>query len=265
MNWPLASTAKSISLSQRYWEIDLLRGIAIIMMVTYHLMWDLWFFRILPHLVLYTGFWKYFQRTTASLFVLLVGVSLTLSYRSRQRKLGNKDKDLADEFLYFFRRGRIIFSWGMLISLVTWLAGTGAIHFGILHLIGASIILAWPFLRGRWTNLILGALLIGFDWFVGTTRVDTIWLVWLGFKPVAYAAVDYFPLIPWFGLVLIGIFLGNILYTAKGLRFPLADLSWLPLIQLLSLLGRHSLIIYLIHQPLLIGILIAFGLVVNAG
>ncbi|MBV7337162.1 DUF1624 domain-containing protein [Chloroflexi bacterium TSY] len=149
----------------------------------------------------------------------------------------------------------------MVISFGTWLAGTGAIHFGILHLIGASIILAWPFLGGRWTNLLLGTLLIGLDWFVSSIRVDTLWLVWLGFKPVAYAAVDYFPLIPWFGVVLIGLFLGNTLYTHKGLCFSLIDLSKIPPIQLLGLLGRHSLLIYLIHQPLLVGILVALGLI----
>ncbi|MBV7337163.1 DUF1624 domain-containing protein [Chloroflexi bacterium TSY] len=86
----LPSVAKATPRAQRYWEVDALRGVAIIMMVTYHLMWDLWFFRILPDVVLYTGFWKYFQRTTASLFILLVGISLTLSYRRIKRKPPSK-------------------------------------------------------------------------------------------------------------------------------------------------------------------------------
>ena len=66
---------------QRYWEIDTLRGVAIVMMVIFHLMWDLVSFAITPDVVLYAGFWKYFQRTTAITFLLLVGVSLTVSSR----------------------------------------------------------------------------------------------------------------------------------------------------------------------------------------
>ena len=75
----------------RFWEVDTLRGVAIVMMVIFHFMWDLWAYRIMPDLVLYAGFWKYFQRTTASLFIVLVGVSMTLSYRAAIRSKGNTD------------------------------------------------------------------------------------------------------------------------------------------------------------------------------
>ena len=64
--------------SQRYWEIDILRGIAIIMMVVYHLLWDLLLFNLVTDITLQAGLWKYFQRTTASLFIILVGVSLAV-------------------------------------------------------------------------------------------------------------------------------------------------------------------------------------------
>ena len=73
---------------QRFWEVDALRGVAIVMMVIFHLMWDLWAFHVLPDVVLWAGFWKYFQRTTATLFIMLVGVSLTLSYRRAAAKQG---------------------------------------------------------------------------------------------------------------------------------------------------------------------------------
>ena len=85
------------------------------MMVIFHFMWDLWAFGILPNVVLYAGFWKYFQRTTASLFIVLVGVSLTISY---QRALAAR----GPHGLYwkFFRRGLMIFGLGMVITLVLW-------------------------------------------------------------------------------------------------------------------------------------------------
>lgn len=240
----------------RYWEIDALRGVAIIMMVIFHLMWDFWFFRILPEVVLYAGFWKYFQRTTAILFLLLVGVSLTVS-RRRVLETPGKQK-LAAKFLL---RGLRILGWGLVISLGVWASGTGYVHFGILHLIGASIILAYPLLAYRWLNLALWAGLFVAGSFVQTLRVDFSWLVWLGLRPLGYAPNDYFPLIPWFGVVLLGVFIGNTLYQPTGRLIPLPDLSNAPPIRLLQWLGRHSLPIYLVHQPLLLVILYALGLV----
>jgi len=62
----------------RYPEIDLVRGIAILMMILFHTVFDLFFFRILP-VEVYSGFWRYFALATASLFLLIVGISLTIS------------------------------------------------------------------------------------------------------------------------------------------------------------------------------------------
>src|SRR5262245_9611050 len=118
--------------TRRLWEIDALRGVAIIMMVIYHLMWDLYFFAVLPNIALQVGFWKYFQRTTATLFLTLVGVSLVVSnMRERQANPGQRIP-----FRKFLERGARIFGWGMVISLVVRIAGIGKIDFGVLHLIG---------------------------------------------------------------------------------------------------------------------------------
>lgn len=241
----------------RFWELDALRGVAIIMMVIFHLMWDLWFFGVLPDVELYAGFWKYFQRTTATLFIGLVGVSLTVSYR-RKRRRSNATGSL---FPYFARRGLTLIAWGVLFHLVVWTLGIGVVHFGVLHLIGTSIILAYPFLTLRWPNLFLGLGIIALGGYVAGIHPDTAWWVWLGMHPIPYAAVDYFPLIPWFGVVLLGIFIGNTLYDENGLKIALPDLShWLP-VRTLGFLGRHSLFIYLIHQPLLFAILVLIGVI----
>lgn len=241
----------------RLWEIDALRGVAIVMMVIFHLMWDLWFFRILPGVVLYAGFWKYFQRTTAILFLLLVGVSLTVSYR---RATGRADGN-GQLWPKFLGRGLRTFGWGMVISLGVWLAGVGNVHFGILHLIGVSISLAYPLLTYRWLNLALWAIFFVAGGWLQTVRVEFPWLVWLGLQPVRYAPNDYFPLIPWFGVVLLGVFLGNTFYGQQGRLVPLPDWPAAPPARLLQFLGRHSLTIYLIHQPLLVAILFALGLI----
>ena len=251
-------TAPSRSVPRaRFWEIDTLRGVAIVMMVFYHLLWDLKFWGVMPDLVLASGFWKYFQRTTASLFILLVGVSLAVSYQRLARARGGSQ----GLFGGFLRRGLRIFTIGVAMSLVIRLAGTGYVHFGVLHLIGLSIIVAYPFLRFKWLNLALWAIFFTAGYFIESVRVDTVWLVWLGLKPDFYYPVDYFPLIPWFGVVLLGIFLGNTLYGESGRRFMLPDYSAFFPFRFLSFLGRHSLLIYVIHQPLLLLLLALFGLI----
>ncbi len=231
----------------------MVRGVAIIMVVIYHLAWDLgalagW------DINMHSGFWHYFQRVTATIFILLVGLSLTLGY-SRGNDPTKKS------FSHYLRRGLKLFGWGMVITVVTWLLlRRGYVQFGILHFIGLAIVIAFPFLRLGFINLGVGLMLMVLGNFTNGITVLTAWLVWLGFMPEGYYAVDYFPLIPWFGLVLIGIFLGNMLNVAK-LSIRLPDLSPLPPIAFLSLLGRKSLLIYLIHQPILILSLVLIGVI----
>ncbi|MCB0201186.1 MAG: DUF1624 domain-containing protein, partial [Anaerolineae bacterium] len=140
----------------RLWEIDALRGIAIIMMVVYHLLWDLSSMGGLD-IAMRSGFWGVWQNITASLFTGLVGLSMTLSYaNARQRQ------PTGSLWPKFFLRGLTIFSWGVVISIVTYVAlgPMFYVRFGILQLIGTSIIIAYPLLRFRWLNLALGILVI---------------------------------------------------------------------------------------------------------
>lgn len=241
---------------RRFWELDALRGVAIIMVVIYHLAWDLkamagW------DIDLYAGFWHYFQRVTATTFILLVGISLTLSYR---RVSGQRPNPAL--FGKYARRGARLFAFGLVISAVTWVVlRQGYVQFGILHFIGVAIILAYPLLRYRYLNLALGLSILFVASWVSSIPVETGWLIWLGFLPPAYYAVDYFPLFPWFGVVLLGIFIGNTVYDPARRWGPLPNLSPTPVVQGLNLLGRHTLAIYLLHQPVLIAALILLGIV----
>ena len=250
-----ASAAKTTARSTRFWEVDALRGWAIVLMVIYHLLWDLWLFQVLPNIVLYDGFWKYFQRYIAISFIMLVGVSMTLSYRQAVRKRGNAQ----GLFPKFLKRGLKIFGLGVVISAVVWVAGVGYLHFGVLHLIGFSIIAAYPLVRYRWPNFFLWMAFFVAGYFLQEPTVDFTGLVWLGCMPPNYNPLDYFPVIPWFGVVLLGVFVGNTLYDADGRRFFLPDWGDFPPFRLLEFLGRHSLVIYLIHQPILFAILFALG------
>jgi uncharacterized membrane protein len=175
---------------------------------------------------------------------------LTLSYSKAQKTLTKNNMQFK-----FIRRGLFIFSLGLLITFVTWIyLPRGFIVFGVLHCIGISILLAYPLIRYNIQPLLLGILLIVVGIFIETLTFDFPWLVWLGFTPSDFYTIDYFPLLPWFGVVLIGVSIGNTFYVNGIRKFALNDKTHLLIVKIITFLGRHSLIIYLIHQVILIGI-----------
>lgn len=236
-----------VSKNTRMWEIDTLRGIAVIMMICFHTLYDLNYFQYIS-INLHDNYFLVYVYFTASLFLVLVGISMTLSY-SKAKKTFTKSK----LFWKFLSRGLFIFCLGLLITFVSWLyLPKGFIIFGILHCIGISIILAYPFIRYVIQPFILGLFFIAIGIFLKTLIFDFSWLVWLGFIPYNFYTVDYFPLLPWLGFVLIGISIGNILYENSLRKFVLKDKTSLKIIKITTFLGRHSLIIYFLHQIILI-------------
>lgn len=230
----------------RYWEVDLLRGIAVAMMIAFHAIYDLDFFSSQDLVDVHSGIWPLFAKATASIFLLLVGVSLNIS-SARARIRGE------DRFFRYLCRGVGIFSWGMVITLSTMLLlEEGFVVFGVLHLIGISIILSSPLLKRPLLDLLLGSVAISVGLLIRQFSFDSPWLLWLGFVPRHFYSVDYFPLLPWFGVVLVGIFLGNLLYPEGARRVSLPDPSFRPPAKQICSVGRNSLAIYLIHQPILI-------------
>jgi uncharacterized membrane protein len=234
----------------RFREIDFTRGVAILMMIVFHTVFDLNFFMIAPVNVS-TGFWRWFAISTASLFLLVAGVSLVVSHaRSAGRLSGFA---LTKKFLY---RGAGIFALGLLVTLATWLfLHEGFIMFGILHLIGVSVMLSPLFFRFGKYNVLFGLLCIAGGFFIGTIQ-GPVWLLPLGIVPASFASVDYTPLIPWFGAVLVGMGMGEFLYSGGVRRFTaphLPDRIAAPV----AFLGQHSLVIYLVHQPVIILLLAA--------
>ncbi len=128
---------KQTNLETRFWEIDALRGLAIVMMILFHLVYDLDVFDIWI-VDRHSSFWPYFRIVIATMFILLVGVSL-----------------------------------GLLITLGTWLFSRERfVLFGILHFIGLSIILAYPFLELCFWNLLLGVLLIALGMYLEYARLE---------------------------------------------------------------------------------------------
>ena len=243
--------------NKRFWEIDFLRGIAILLMILFHALFDFNYFGGY-NFDLHSGLWLYVGRTSALMFIFLVGVSLTLSH-SNAIGMNMSKREMYKKYI---KRGGKIFSWGLIITLLTWLSlKDGVVVFGILHFIGLSIILAYPFLKLRPHNLTIGAGIIFAGLHLDKFAFDFPWLIWLGLKPHNFYTLDYYPLFPWFGIILIGIFVGNSLYPNYTRKFDLKDRSGFLPIRLFCMLGRRSLLIYLIHQPILIALLYLLDMV----
>ncbi len=244
-------------MSERFIELDAARGVAIIMMVIFHLVYDLAYLQYLSSTVYRTGFFYYFGLTTTILFIGIAGVSVTISGSRAEREKGKK------EILWkFLRRGLGLILLGMLISLCTYLflGGSGYVVFGILHLIGVCVILTPFFLRLRFINALIGFCIILITPLM-TQFSGPFWLIPIGIHPDTFYSVDYEPMLPWFGVFLLGMGIGSLLYPngitcfRKITRQNCVHLCMAPF----AAAGRHSLIIYLLHQPVIISILIILG------
>jgi len=234
----------------RFWEIDFLRGFAIILMIFFHIIYDLNFFSI-TNFRIYSGIILSIARLSASIFVVLAGISLSISYSKSKNWL--KTNDI---ILKFIKRGLKILFLGMIISVITWFyIPRGFVVFGILHFIGTSIILSLIFIRYRFINIIFGLFFIIVGFYLKSLTFDFNILIPLGFIPNNFWTIDYFPLFPWFGIFLIGISIGNIIYPDFKRKYEIKDLSKNLLVKSFCFLGRNSLLIYFLHQPIIIGII----------
>ena len=243
----------------RYREVDAARGVAIIAMIVFHTFYTLEFLQLLG-VEIHGGFWWYFARFIAASFLGLVGISLTLSYNKVKDRL-----DFSGLLVKFGLRSLLILGMGFIITAVTWigLPHNRMVLFGILHLIGVSVFMGFFLVRFTWANLAVFAVVLSGGIVLGEYRFDFPWLLWLGFRPMNYYPVDYLPLLPWFSFVALGIFTGNILYRDGKRRFPLPDLSKALPVRILEFIGRHSLVIYLFHIPVIYGILFLIKTLLN--
>jgi len=223
----------------RFYELDVLRGSAVIAMVVFHAFYDLDFLGYVS-IDLSSGFWWFFPRAIASVFIFVAGVSLALSYSGGRIRIS-----------HYIIRGAELLGVGLVITCVTYVFVPYAyIRFGILHFIGLATLLSFPFLRcDKRITVSAGVLTAVAGLMMRDVRVSFPYLFWLGLKPRHFYTLDYFPLLPWFSLILFGIVAGNILYPDHSRRWSMREVRDPGVI---SWLGRHSLLIYLLHQPVLL-------------
>ena len=218
-------------MTKRFWELDALRGISILCMVGIHLLYNLGVSLPLPLQLM--------QDWGGCIFLVLSGICVTLGHHP-------------------IRRGLVVLGCGMVCTLVTWglyalgLASSQLIiWFGVLHCLGVCMLL-WPLFE-RLSNKTLGILsgiLMIFGFYFRSLLLNVPFFVPLGIRFPGFASADYFPLLPNLGFFLLGALAGRRLYATGQSLFPHSRGN-----RFLCFCGRHSLMIYLLHQPILCGIL----------
>ncbi len=231
--------------------IDTVRGVMIFYVVIYHFLYDLLDFRLISPVWL---------TSTPMVIVHFINFSIFISFSGISCRLSRSN----------WKRGLRLLAAAYLVTLVTWVMDHGYyVRFGILHLLGLSALLFWA-LQSLWRLFakripaippkikrtaeyilpVLSLALFFLTYFtVFSQTFDIRFLGWLGFRNPGYASSDYFPVIPFFFLYLFGAFTGR--FIVRG-DFP----RWFYRIHIpfFDVVGRHTIWIYLLHQPVLYGI-----------
>ncbi|MDX1824718.1 MAG: heparan-alpha-glucosaminide N-acetyltransferase [Thiohalomonadales bacterium] len=230
--------------SSRFQLIDIFRGVAIVLMVLYHFCYDLEYFSLASFDFSHDPFWLGLRTLIVSLFLGLVGVSLVLA-----------NENGLNPRRYFKRLGMLVL-FALAITVTSYFMFPGrTIVFGILHFIAFASVAGLLFVSWPLTSLVIGIGLIGLNLVFEHRFFDQPAMHWIGLMTHRPATEDYVPVIPWFGVVLIGIFLGHYLLRISSLQFIRRyHTNRLPG-RGLALAGRHSLLIYMLHQPILFGLL----------
>lgn len=228
----------------RYLAIDLARSAALLSMGAYHLTYDLDMFGWLPPGTAVTGFFWLHARAVAGSFIFLAGLSLWLAHGQGIR------------WAAFGRRLGIIAAAALAVTVATRFAMPQmTIFYGILHSIAVSSVAGLLFLRlPAALTLAVAAAVVAISYLYASPAFDG-WLIWTGLAGRPVLTADFEPFFPWFAPFLAGIATGRILTRAN--LWPRLALTETPLLRRLAWPGRHSLAIYLIHQPVLIALVFA--------
>lgn len=230
----------------RFLELDLLRGLAVIGMIIFHLFYLLNYFDVVVS-EMFSGWWHVLGQFVRFSFLGLVGVGMVISY-SRSGILRQ------------WRRAGIIFVLALVVSIATLLVIPDQyVKFGILHLIALGIFVLSFVVRLPVIALILGIAAIFLGQWIAGFNTDSLLPFILGAKSETIFSIDYFPIFPWISVVCFGIFLGNLLYAEKEAGFNLAGKFSRKIFKPILFLGRNSLMVYMLHVPIIIFLLWVFG------
>ena len=239
------------SQKKRLVYIDVLRGWAILMMIVFHLFYDLNYFQYIDINFTQDLFWVWFRYVIVVLFLLTVGMSLKLAYYNNI------------DWVRFRKRIFVLFVASLLVSVGTYVQFTeNWVYFGILHFIFIASIMGLPFLNYPHTALVFSiGIFLGFYFKVLHMK----WLFSLLVTPLNLPqiwTIDLVSFIPWFSFVLLGI-----VVISYGWHHTLFDIRCLNaknrFNNTLSFMGGHALFIYLVHIPVLFGIFMSIDLLLK--
>lgn len=210
--------------------VDQLRGFSVVLMIIFHFSYNLRLFDLLSYQKSQEWYWWGFPRVIVFLFLFTMGMSIALAAKEKI----NWPK--------FNRRLLKITLGALIVSASTYfLFPDRWVYFGTLHCIALTSLMILPLRKFLTSNLILGVGLFALHGFG----------VHLPFWRLPHASMDYISPFPWFGAVCLGVYA-----THQGLaNLSLPEVKALrPFLQLCLSLGRHSLVIYLVHQIPLYGL-----------
>ena len=234
----------------RWTLLDQLRGAALLAMIVYHGAWNAVSFGLIDWTIERDLVLQISARYIAGTFLVISGVAIALTASRAAAPLYTSRR--------YWRRLAIVAAAAMLVSVATFIAIPDApVYFGILHqiaftgLVLAAIAHAHPFLP-----IAIGALVLVGDGLLSLPVLNHPAVIWLGLGTGAPVTVDWVPVFPWLAAGLIGFGLGKthiVPWLAKRHTAPSAKragpLAWM---------GRHSLAIYLVHQPVLVGLIMGY-------
>jgi len=235
-----ASAQSDVPSPGRIASIDVLRAIALIAMIAYHFSFDLRYFGVISPDLEHGPLWLVARTLILSSFLLLAGVSLVLA--DANKVSGAR----------FWRHVGTIAGCAVVVSAASYLMFPRTfIWFGVLHAIAVTLVLARPLVHFPRAAFLIGCVVIATGVAFSHPVFNQFALGWIGFLTVKPYAEDYVPLFPWAGVVLCGIAVGHALVRN---RFAvLANFAAPP--RWIAWLGRHTLAVYMLHQPILIGAL----------
>jgi len=218
--------------------LDALRGVAIVAMVAYHFCFDLRYFGVARWDFEHDIRWLAARTLILSSFLLIAGISAALARRD----------PAADA--RWPRHVAVIGGAALLVTAASaMMFPRSFIWFGVLHAIALSLLLARLLIDRPRAALAAGVIVIAAGVMLSSQHFDNRMLGWLGFMTGKPMTEDYVPLFPWSGVLFLGIAAGHALVASNFAM--LAPLARMP--RALRFLGRHSLAVYLVHQPLLLG------------
>ena len=220
----------------RYLQLDFIRGTAIILMMLFHLCFDLNNFNFIDVDIYHAREWFYFRMLILTLFILCVGISLSIANEN-----GVDFKKNLKRFLFLLSISGLVSLASYFTFPKTW------IYFGVLHFIAFGSITALLFIKLEWFSLILGVSIVGL---FNLDLISTRW-AYDFLKPLLNLpkyTEDLVSFTPWFGVLLIGSFIGG----KRLFLFPIVSNAST---EFVGFLGRHSLIIYLLHQAVFFGLI----------